>query len=628
MVHADEALVPRGHLFVCSGPDTGATLGLAGEETTLGRSSDCDIQVDDGRASSAHARILRGNGHHVLLDLGSTNGTFVNSRRIEEVILQPGDVIQLGETLLEYRSEEEGSAEVSSSALAFPNRYQSPGIGEVPTGPGDGRFAGHNLGQLPGGPAPAYAPGPVTPDAEDLPIDFVALFERLQRMGKLFALKWYFFVGLSALCAVLGMVWHHFDPGPRKAIFTISLVPTANDTLSGTFNRGNNLVFFREAEKNFKSERLIRRTLGDMGTENPDKGFVQVVQDILLEFSREGDMRSNVFSGSFAADDGEYAVRWLEKHLQNYLDTELEKALRMVKTSERYFASELERSEVQASEIEAKLVAFRRDNADAVSNRQTSLYDDLYSKKERLQEVRRLIAQEERALEVEQAKLGSTPKFDKSETLTVNPYLPQLAEIESALASAKAAGKGPRHPEVVELNNRLAQVKRLSDQSGAGGSTGETRMTLNPMYVRTRDEIGRLQTLVARYKQEAASLEADIAASSDEVDVLPQQEANYKELLASHKRVKDEVDRLSFKLKEARQQVELERSSAEARYDMITEPTLEYVDEKKRTQQAGIKGMIVGFATAFVLVSYLLVRGGLITMKMLTTIPRKQPRMA
>jgi len=628
MSAVDEALAPRGHLFVCSGPDTGATLGLADEETTLGRAAECDIQVADGRASSAHARILRSNGHHVLLDLGSTNGTFVNSRRVEEVILQPGDVIQVGETLLEYRSDAEADApmaEVSSSALAFPARWQQGDYGGAPPRP-DARFAGHTAGYLPGAPEAVPIP-PTPPDPADAPIDLVALFKRLRHMSKLFLRHWYVFVGVAALGAVIGLVWHHFDPGARRAVFTISLVPTANDSLSGSFNRNNSLVFFREAERNFKSERLIRETLKDMGNENPGPGFIEVVQNVLLTFDRQG-RKSDVFSGSFMAYEADYAVKWLETHLDNYLETEFEKALRMVKTSERYFASELEKAKKRAETIDKRLVEFRRDHSNTLSMGNTSLYDDLFQKKERLREVERLIAQEERALSVERSKLSSTPKFDRSETLTVNPYLPQIAEIESELAAAAAAGKGPRHPDVVELKNRLAQIKRLSEKSGQGGSTGETRMTINQFYVQTRAEIGRLETLLARYKEEAKSLRKEIEESSEDVDVLPQQEATYKELLAEKQNIDEEVDRLSFKLKEARQQVELERSSAEARYDLILAPTLEYVDEKARTQKAGMKGMLGGLALALVLVSYLLIRRGEITLEMLTTIPRKQPRTA
>jgi pSer/pThr/pTyr-binding forkhead associated (FHA) protein len=45
-----------------------------------------------------HARVHARDGHLVLTDLGSTNGTRVNGQRISEVVLGEGDVISIGET--------------------------------------------------------------------------------------------------------------------------------------------------------------------------------------------------------------------------------------------------------------------------------------------------------------------------------------------------------------------------------------------------------------------------------------------------------------------------------------------------------------------------------------------------
>ncbi len=64
---------------------------------TLGRQPDCDIQLDEGGVSRQHARItLRvGDALHIH-DLESTNGTFVNGRRVERHRLRDGDKLQLG----------------------------------------------------------------------------------------------------------------------------------------------------------------------------------------------------------------------------------------------------------------------------------------------------------------------------------------------------------------------------------------------------------------------------------------------------------------------------------------------------------------------------------------------------
>jgi len=74
----------------------GLRLPVAGP-VTIGRSPGSDIVIADDYISSAHARIVPSGERIVLEDLGSTNGTVVNGRRITSpVTLAPGDEIDLG----------------------------------------------------------------------------------------------------------------------------------------------------------------------------------------------------------------------------------------------------------------------------------------------------------------------------------------------------------------------------------------------------------------------------------------------------------------------------------------------------------------------------------------------------
>ena len=79
-------------------------LGAAGGEVVLGRSGACTFRLDDTYASSAHARVaVRADGA-AIDDLGSTNGTYVNSHRVSgSVPLRRGDLEQVGSTVMEVR---------------------------------------------------------------------------------------------------------------------------------------------------------------------------------------------------------------------------------------------------------------------------------------------------------------------------------------------------------------------------------------------------------------------------------------------------------------------------------------------------------------------------------------------
>ena len=72
--------------------------------TTIGRDVACELRVEDTYASQQHARIFGKDGGWYVEDLGSTNGTFVNEQRlVAPALLQPGDRVRVGTTILELR---------------------------------------------------------------------------------------------------------------------------------------------------------------------------------------------------------------------------------------------------------------------------------------------------------------------------------------------------------------------------------------------------------------------------------------------------------------------------------------------------------------------------------------------
>ena len=72
--------------------------------SVLGRSADADVLLDDPYASEFHMRLVAQENGLVLHDLGSTNGTYVNGRRVTApATLRRGDNIQVGKTVMEVR---------------------------------------------------------------------------------------------------------------------------------------------------------------------------------------------------------------------------------------------------------------------------------------------------------------------------------------------------------------------------------------------------------------------------------------------------------------------------------------------------------------------------------------------
>ena len=91
---------------------------ISKSEITVGRGQTNDIVIQDAKMSRAHARFeFNDRGEVTVLDAGSTNGLRVNGNKVEKAVIQPGDVIQMGESQIQYAKasdEDEGMTIINS----------------------------------------------------------------------------------------------------------------------------------------------------------------------------------------------------------------------------------------------------------------------------------------------------------------------------------------------------------------------------------------------------------------------------------------------------------------------------------------------------------------------------------
>lgn len=116
-----EIEAPRSAALICiSGRSIGQMFLLSKTESVIGRAPECDIFLDDEGVSRHHAKVIRQDDTVILMDLGSTNGTYAEGERIQVVTLTDGAKVQVGTaTILQFRFQDQREMEFHTLMQTF-----------------------------------------------------------------------------------------------------------------------------------------------------------------------------------------------------------------------------------------------------------------------------------------------------------------------------------------------------------------------------------------------------------------------------------------------------------------------------------------------------------------------------
>jgi len=87
---------------VIYGPELGKKYNIEASSMIIGRSSKCDVQIDQESVSRNHCKLINTGKSVMVRDLGSTNGTYVNDSPVDEHVLRDGDLIKIGRTIFKF----------------------------------------------------------------------------------------------------------------------------------------------------------------------------------------------------------------------------------------------------------------------------------------------------------------------------------------------------------------------------------------------------------------------------------------------------------------------------------------------------------------------------------------------
>ena len=104
-------------LEILDGDRAGEVVPVAERPLRIGRKPGNDLVLADEKTSGVHAEVVLEGDRHVLRDLGSTNGTFLDGKRLTEIVLTPGDVVTIGRLRVKFRLQGEQAPDAGELAV-------------------------------------------------------------------------------------------------------------------------------------------------------------------------------------------------------------------------------------------------------------------------------------------------------------------------------------------------------------------------------------------------------------------------------------------------------------------------------------------------------------------------------
>jgi uncharacterized protein involved in exopolysaccharide biosynthesis len=591
-VAPDPALLTSASIVVVSGRTAGKIYPLLGPELIIGRGAVAHIRIDEKAVSTRHAKISRGPGGHVLVDLGSTNGTFLNAKALapnQPTDLMPGDSIQVAETVLAYlpagaRNPQEQTQYLSKLIPQVPGSMALR-LGSAGTLPDAQILARLLQGQ-------AAEPEPPAPTLEER-------IESIMRVLRMVRKHWLLVFALVALGALAGDARVLVRPPLAEAAFRMRITPSVVNEQLKPYDRDNR-GFYTAVEQSFMSQELVEKTLAAMGHKNITGPHVDSVMKTLTFDS----VAFMTFEGKYQNRDPEYATKFLSRHVEGYLAGEVTKAIRVAQAEVDFLSSRVKEREDDLRKTELAMKEFKSKHLESLpefSSGHISSREALFSRRA---ELSAQLTKSNLELAAARKRLAEGAPLLASKVAGAAPYEANLVDVRRKLSEARAKGLGDQHAEVAALIRqeadleRLAQEARQKDPSALerGANTG-----LNDLKNRVSD----LEVAARGTGAELGEVNAQLSRLDNIVGTMPEVEARYAELTRSYNANKELHTKLYEDLRTAQLNLDMERTSARARFEVIAPPESTGVPLRKALLKGAGMGAAVGLVLAALVIAIL-----------------------
>lgn len=582
----------KAFLMVSTGEAAGTVFPLTHSSLLIGRSPDAEVRINEQAISNEHARLEVDGNRFTLRDLGSTNGTYVNGQRlVDAVTLAGGDTIRAGSTTFTFVTRESG---IPAGTVRL--RNPDPNLPLTPRGVSGRPYEARSV---------SISAGPDSETEKSISLTDVV---RTVKTYWVYVRRYSWLAATATFFGIaVGIAQARINPPPGSAWFEMTLIGETRKEEDG-------IQAFVAADSTFRSLPLIKKTLAELGAGEVSDSAASDIQSALT-FEQAG-YNSKLWRGDYQDSTAELAVTFLRKHVDVYVTSEIDKILTVLRADADFDRAQEAQAERQVSEARNRLIEFIDEHPDAVPK--DAKVPDRPSVRLAPGASAEKIAQT--ITSVERSLRGA---YSSIQSKKARPYIDQAAEAETKIAEARGRGLRDEHPEIKNLLN-VATTMRARAHQILNAEPSPSEQSLDPEVVRLQQELTELEArLAAAPSAGPGPVGTEDSAGSSHVKVsaagsaappqsLAQLKLQYAELSREYERARVDHDALRKKRETTDRQLERERTSAEARYSIITPPTPEAASMGKTMLKRGGMGGAIGLALALLAAACLELRRTLI----------------
>jgi pSer/pThr/pTyr-binding forkhead associated (FHA) protein len=551
----------------------------------IGRDDDTDLQIPDASVSAHHARVSSRGAGFEIEDLSSTNGVFLSGERVKRSPLRNGDRVTVGAVDLMFLLERPTSA-----TIRLPDMWRRPPVAALSA-------AG------PGAVAPALPPRRASGDDEDEQ-SFDDLIRKLAAVYGLVRNEMRRIVLLTFLGAAVGLASVPLRPPPATAAAEVKLLPRptfVSDSREERFQNADEgtTAFVKGAERILTQPDFVRATLLHLTGLAPDQRRVMAVVTG-LKVEETGDHMFRVTYKDQAHSDVS-PMEFLSEHVRVYVQAEISKSVREVNAKVAFLGDQLKTVEADLNRIGADRAGFRELNVDRLPEDAALTSSSRHSMETRRADLISEIHRLEGDLKAEQFQLSKDSPVARTRFQWSETYRQSLVEVNRKLSEAYARGLTDGHPEVKQLKDERQRIQALAKEE-LQSSTSNLVREGDPNYQQARSRVEKLRADLGAARANLAETDRTLGRLRQVEKDLPRVEQQLSDLDHRQTATKLLHGELFSKLKQAEIQLNLEKVSAESRFDVS--PVV--LDKPRRVvtvvQRGGI-GVFAGLVIAMLLIA-------------------------